>query len=112
MFKWFTQKSLNQTEIDILNFGLEFTRTHFIQPIQAQLQERFPVLTRKERDKYNKVCQNALQFGLHEVYKLVNKKGTSLVVDDLKPFMLKKYPWVNEDNIRGMIYLGIYITQK
>jgi hypothetical protein len=34
------------------------------------------------------------------------------VVDDLKPMMLKKYPWVNEKNIGGIISMGIYITQK
>jgi hypothetical protein len=113
MFKWLTQKSFNQTEIEILNFGLEVsTRYIQFQPTQAQLQEQFPVLTSKERDRYIKICRNALKFGLNEVYKLVNKKGTSLVVNDLKPMMLKKYPWVNEKNIGGMISMGIYITQK
>lgn len=112
MFKWFTKRNFNQDEIEILNFGLELSASHFMIPVQDSLRERFPDLTQKERDRYNKVCQSVLKFGLNQVYRLINQRGITLALDDLKPNMLKKFPWVSDTAMRGIIFLGIYITQK
>ena len=110
---WSFFKKNIPTDVETLNAGLEIATKRMGQPIQAELRDKFPALTDEELEQYNDLCQKVYRYGINEVFKLIDKKiKRPLTAEDLKPLVIKKYAWVNQNNLLGLLYKGIYITVK
>lgn len=106
----------------ILNQGLELALefgTNWLQPIQPRLSEKFPDLKTKDLDICDKICRKAIKSGNDYIYNTleaaaVQRKKISQddLANNLRSFLNKDFPWINESNMKSILSQGCYYAYK
>jgi hypothetical protein len=110
------------TEEEILNSGLYFAMEfgeNWLQPIQERLLKKYDFLKTSELDHYDKIVHSAMNEGHKFVYDnltdLCDKKQqvkSDLLQKNLSDFILDKYQWVSDGNIRRLYSQACYYAYK
>ena len=109
-------------EEEILNTGLKLALefgSDWLKPIQSRLSEKFPKLTEDELNRYDTICRSAMKQGhqfiqkkLEAAAKKKKKPTANDLIDDLRTFLHKENPWIDESNISSILSQGFYYAWK
>ncbi|RYE26542.1 MAG: hypothetical protein EOP51_00300 [Sphingobacteriales bacterium] len=108
----------NYNEADILNAGLDMAMEfgkNWLQPIQERLGKKFPALKNSRLDHYNKICRGAMKAGQKFIYDTLaanqepgHKIDSKDLQVDFEQWMVARYPWVDQANLRRVFSQGMY----
>jgi hypothetical protein len=109
-------------EEKILNKGLQFALefgTNWLQPIQSRLSNTFPHLETNDLNNYDRICRTAMKTGHNYIYKKLEsaafenrKLNEKDLARDLKSFLHKDYPWIDDSNLKTIFSQGCYYAWK
>ncbi|HLP20910.1 MAG TPA: hypothetical protein VK174_11445 [Chitinophagales bacterium] len=110
------------SEAEILNTGLVFAMEfgeNWLKPIQQRLFKKYNYLTKEQLDNYNSICKAALNDGVRfmetTLEKISDQKQTiqeQELKDQLRVFMLAKYPWIDRNALAHLFNQGCYYNWK
>lgn len=115
MFAWISRKRQPYKKDDILNDGLNLSLAFgkdWLKPIQKRLEKRYPELTQKELDAFNKTCTEARDFGHKKLYTVAETDKVAMNKDEFVSYFLNTYPWVSIKNSKSVYRQGLYYVFK
>lgn len=89
--------------------------TSWLKPINERLSKKNPELLPIELEKYNKLCKEVNTFANDFIRKKPLKNNgelTFLPFEDFKQAILKKYTWINEENLKRLYSQSCYYAWK
>ena len=85
-------------------------------PINSRLKKVFPELSRRERNGYNKICQDIVSFGrdymFDHFYNMKTEKDFELMKVKFTEDIRLRNNWINEENIRMLFNQACYYASK
>jgi hypothetical protein len=119
MFNWLklvaggeTKKPDYSTLLNVgLSFALEFGE-NWLEPIQARMSAKFPMLAVEELDALNTNCQAAMNFGHDLLYSMAESEGSDLNQAKWQSTVSTNYPWINTSNMNHLFSQGMYYAWK
>jgi len=110
------------SENEILNKGLEFAMefgSNWLQSIHTRLSKKYKQLSKEKLDYYNDFCRMTMDEGhrfineslckLHDDNKSITQQKLK---EDFNSFMLGKYNWINNQNLKHLFSQSLYYTWK
>ena len=106
----FNQKIAN----DGLSFSMEFGQ-NWLKPINERLSKKYPGLLPVELEQYNKLCKEVNTYANDFIRNNPVQNNEVLIFlpfEKFKKVMLKKYTWINVENLKQLYSQSCYYAWK
>lgn len=103
---------------EIANYGLHLSMEfgeNWLKPINERLSKKYQQLLPAELEQYNKLCKEINTYANDFIYSNPvknNEEVTFLPFEDFKQEILKKYTWINEENLKRLYSQSCYYAWK
>lgn len=97
-----------------LNLSMEFGE-NWLKPINERLNIKYPDLLPIELEEYDKLCKEVNNYSNNFILENPvknNKEIIFLPFNSFKQDISKKYPWINEENLKRLYSQSCYYAWK
>ncbi len=103
---------------EVANAGLKLSMEfgeQWLEPIHNRLAARYPTLTDRVLERYDKLCKKINKTGHAYVRKnpvKVEGRVELMSMAVFEAFMVQQYPWINDDNLGQLYSQSCYYALK